>query len=133
MKSLVLYSSLVINVVIANSGMDVQKKSSQSTIYEDVRKNKRFSGAPLKTVKFGSANGCSMICHRHPECRSFTFCQWSICKLFRDDVFSTAENDAKLITDPSCNYTGMKKDEIPFCKEGKSVVSIQDSSNKRRL
>ena len=129
MKTFILRLSLVINVVIANSGIELQKKSSQSTTYEDVRKNERFSGAPMKTVKFGSANGCSMICHRHPECRSFTFCQRLTCELFRDDVFSTAEYDAKLITDPSCKYVGMRKDEIPFCKEGKSVISIQDSSN----
>ena len=129
MKTLTLPLSLLINVVFANFEIKLQEKSSQTTIFEDVRKNKRFAGPPMKTVRISSANKCAMICHRHPECRSFTFCQWSTCELFRDDVFSTAEYDAKLITDPSCNYTGMKKDEIPFCKESKSVVSIQDSSN----
>ena len=44
-------------------------------------------------------------------------------------MFSTAEYDAKLITDPSCMYTGMKKDVIPFCQEGKSVISIQNNDN----
>ena len=129
MKTLALCLSLVINVVFANFKMELQEKSSQSTIFEDVRRNKRFSGSPLKNVKVGSTNGCAMICHRHPECRSFTFCQRLTCELFRDDVFSTAEYDAKLINDPSCKYVGMKKDAKPFCKEGKSVISIQNNGN----
>ena len=107
----------------------MQEKYSRNTIFEDVRMNMRFAGSPMKTVRVSSANGCAMICHRHPECRSFTFCQWSTCELFRDDVFSTAEYDTKLIADHSCKYFGLKKDETPLCKEGKSVVSIQDSSN----
>ena len=129
MKTLALRLSLAINAVFANFEIELQEKSSQSTIYEDVRNNKRFAGSPMKTVKVGSTKECSMVCHRNPECRSFTFCQGSTCRIFRDDVLSTEEYDAKLIVDQSCKYVGMKRDEMPFCKERKSVISIQDSSN----
>ena len=54
------------------------------------------------------------------------FCGRSTCVLLHEDLYSTEDAESYLLDDSLCKYVGMYKSEMPKCKDGQTMISIQD-------
>ena len=129
MKFLLLLLNFVVEYSQTKKDARLQTRSIQSSVYEDMWKNKQFSEIMAREI-INSQNGCAMSCNRNPKCRSFTFCGRVTCFLHKDDVFSTEEGENSLSSIWGCRYFGMKRKEQPTCKEGESFINIQEDNHK---
>ena len=120
--------ALAFSFLIAAECVIVPRAITLAT-FADKRTGFRFLDSFSSTQRSFSVNGCALSCNRNPKCLSFTYCRNHLCLLNSEDVFSTTDPDSRLVVDPNCDYFGMDKHEVPFCKDGMTVVDIRDDQN----
>ena len=126
MRVILFFINHLLEIVLSKSDVTIQTQAQQVTAYEDIKKRQKFHAITIRAVPRRSQNGCSMECNRNSKCRSFMFCGRSTCVLLKEDLYSTEDAQSYLLDDSSCKYVGMNKSEMPKCKDGQTMISIQD-------
>ena len=113
--------------LVLSMGDELEKEAtvSRTTMFEDVRPQKRLTGFKIDTISFKSTSPgrCSQFCVGQESCLSFNYCGKRLCQLNSQDANAPG---MKLMDDSSCTFFGMNNWYEPSC--GSNLESCQIDS-----
>ena len=119
----------ILYIAVFSKAEAVIPKTFRSTVFDEYREAKRFTGTTLTSSVLPSRTKCGIACNKHNECISFNFCHDGTCELKSQDIYSFQGAENSLQNDNNCKYFGMSKLASPKCATNGQYDDIQDDSN----
>ena len=114
------------SVVVPTATLFFQETlSKKSLAFADFKPGKKLAESLIAAEPATSVIACALKCSKFPNCKSFNHCEKNHCELNYKDIHDSSAS-VDLISDLSCNYFGMEKNEVPKCKERGTKIQIRD-------
>ena len=119
----------ILYIAVLSKAEAVIPKTFRSTVFDEYREAKMFTGITLTSSVLPSRTKCGIACNKHNECMSFNFCHDGTCELKSQDIYSFQGAENSLQNDNNCKYFGMSKLSSPKCAKNGHYDDIQDDAN----